>query len=85
MLPREALARAILAGTDEQAADAYNALAQWADNTRNGLEETYDDPESEGAKELAQVASVDALVDAYEVALDKLAAPHDRGEAARNA
>ena len=49
MSPREALARAILAGTDEQAADAYHAVGQWADNTRNGLQETYDDPESEGA------------------------------------
>ncbi len=70
--PKAALARAIANLTEEQAKHAYSALAQWADNTRNGLEETYDDPASEEAQELAQVVTVDGLVEAYETELVKL-------------
>lgn len=71
--PKAALALAVAGLTEDQAKHVYNALAQWADNTRNGLDDTYDDLASEGAQELAQVETVDGLVEAYETELVKLA------------
>jgi hypothetical protein len=71
MSPKSALARAIANLTEEQAMQAYNALAQWADNERIGLEETYDAPTAE---KLAQVETVEGLVEAYETELVQLAA-----------
>lgn len=48
----------------------YNALAQWADNERNGLEET-DEPDP---KLEAQVAAVEAVVARLEAEIVKIAA-----------
>ena len=48
----------------------YNALAQWADNERNGLEET-DEPDP---KLEVQVAAVEAVVARLEAEIVKIAA-----------
>jgi hypothetical protein len=53
----------MLASMSEAEAQAvYNALAQWADNERNGLEET-DEPDP---KLSAQVALVEGVVERFE-------------------
>lgn len=48
----------------------YNALAQWADNERNGLEES-DEPDP---KHEAAVAAVEAVVARLEAEIVKVAA-----------
>lgn len=46
--------------SEREAFHVYNALAQWADNERNGLEET--EPSAETAKHNAAVACVESIV-----------------------
>lgn len=67
-----ALARAIASMTQQQAMDAYHALAQWAENTDVGIQETVDpgqESEPEFARAFAQLAAVSLVVEACEAEL----------------
>lgn len=55
--------------TEAEALHVYNALAQWSDNERNGLEET-DEPDP---KHEAAVTAVEAVVARLEAELVKAA------------
>lgn len=68
-LPRgmSELARILGGVSGTEALAVYNALAQWADNERNGLEET-DEPD---AKHAATVALVEGVVARLEAELVK--------------
>jgi len=55
--------------TGEEALHVYNALAQWADNERNGLEEM-DEPDP---KHVAAVQAVEAVVERLESEIVKAA------------
>ena len=66
------IARALAALTDEQALHVYNALAQWADNERNGLDEASvftESDKAEHAKHELEVATVESVVASIELEL----------------
>jgi hypothetical protein len=60
---KQRLARVLAGINGDEASAIYNALAQWADNERNGLEET-DEPD---AKHALAVALVERVVGRLEV------------------
>lgn len=69
---KAAFARAIANMTQQQAMDAYHALAQWAENTDVGLQEAFDpgqESEPEYARAAAQLAAVNLVVEACEAEL----------------
>ncbi len=68
---KAALVQAIAALPEAGTMAVYNALAQWADNERNGLDET----DQADADALAQLSAVDRVVDAAETAIARLAEP----------
>lgn len=63
---KAAITRAIAGMTQEQAMGVYNALAQWAENTSVGLEETWDPGDPMFSKEAAAVEPATLVVEACE-------------------